>query len=812
MRKESNINISPIQFPSQLATDAEKASVEFGLRVGQAIQYEWFRRDSGSARYYNQWKDFNRLRLYARGEQPIQKYKNELAIDGDLSYLNIDWTPVPIIPKFVDIVVNGMSDRLFTIKAYAQDALSADRRNQYQDMIEGEMAAKEVLLQVQDKFGIDPFMVSPEDLPNDDEELSLFMQLNYKPAIEIAEEEAINTILLENHYDDIKRRFDYDLTTIGIAVGKHEFLPGEGVKINYVDPANVIYSYTEDPYFRDCFYWGEVKTVPMSELIKINPRLTKEELEEIAKTNQSWGEYYSVSRFYSDDVFSRDTCTLLYFNYKTTKTYVYKKKILDGNASRVIEKDEKFNPPAEMMEEGRFERIEKTIDVWYEGVMVAGTQIVLKWQLMENMVRPKSASQMAMPNYVAVAPRMYKGTIESLTRRMIPFADLIQITHLKLQQVISRMVPDGVFIDADGLNEVDLGNGNAYNPEDALRLYFQTGSVVGRSYTGDGDFNNARVPVQPLTGTTGQSKMAALINNYNHYLEMLRGVTGLNEARDGSDPDPRALVGVQKLAALNSNTATRHILDASLFMTKTFAEALSVRVSDILEYADFAEEFAMQIGKYNVGILRDIKDLYLHDFGIFIELSPDEEQKERLEQNIQIALSRNDINLEDAIDIREIKNIKMANQLLKVKRTKKMEQDQKNDMMKQQMQAQINMQSQQAAAQMEVQKIQLETESKIQLKQAENAMDLEKLKGEAMLKLQLMEREFQYNMQLNGMQTQLLKDREEMKEDRKDDRVSKQNTQQSKLISQRKNNLPPMKFESNEDSLDKFDLASFEPK
>jgi hypothetical protein len=812
MRKESNINISPIQFPSQLATDAEKASVEFGLRVGQAIQYEWFRRDSGSARYYNQWKDFNRLRLYARGEQPIQKYKNELAIDGDLSYLNIDWTPVPIIPKFVDIVVNGMSDRLFTIKAYAQDALSADRRNQYQDMIEGEMAAKEVLLQVQDKFGIDPFMVSPEDLPNDDEELSLFMQLNYKPAIEIAEEEAINTILLENHYDDIKRRFDYDLTTIGIAVGKHEFLPGEGVKINYVDPANVIYSYTEDPYFRDCFYWGEVKTVPMSELIKINPGLTKEELEEIAKTNQSWGEYYSVSRFYSDDVFSRDTCTLLYFNYKTTKTYVYKKKILDGNASRVIEKDEKFNPPAEMMEEGRFERIEKTIDVWYEGVMVAGTQIVLKWQLMENMVRPKSASQMAMPNYVAVAPRMYKGTIESLTRRMIPFADLIQITHLKLQQVISRMVPDGVFIDADGLNEVDLGNGNAYNPEDALRLYFQTGSVVGRSYTGDGDFNNARVPVQPLTGTTGQSKMAALINNYNHYLEMLRGVTGLNEARDGSDPDPRALVGVQKLAALNSNTATRHILDASLFMTKTFAEALSVRVSDILEYADFAEEFAMQIGKYNVGILRDIKDLYLHDFGIFIELSPDEEQKERLEQNIQIALSRNDINLEDAIDIREIKNIKMANQLLKVKRTKKMEQDQKNDMMKQQMQAQINMQSQQAAAQMEVQKIQLETESKIQLKQAENAMDLEKLKGEAMLKLQLMEREFQYNMQLNGMQTQLLKDREEMKEDRKDERISKQNTQQSKLITQRKNNLPPMKFESNEDTMDGFDLASFEPK
>ena len=810
--KQTSISIPFVTFPSQLATDAEKATIDYGLRVGQSILYEWFRRDSGSARYYNQWKDFNRLRLYARGEQPIQKYKNELAIDGDLSYLNIDWTPVPIIPKFVDIVVNGMSDRLFTVKAYAQDALSADKRNQFQDMIEGEMAAKEVLMEVQDKFGVDPFMVSPEDLPNDDQELALFMQLNYKPAIEIAEEEAINTIMLDNHYDDIKRRFDYDLTVLGIAVGKHEFLPGEGVKLNYVDPANVVYSYTEDPYFRDCFYWGEVKTVPMTELVKIKPNITKEELETISKTSQSWGEYYSVSRFYSDDVFSRDTCTLLYFNYKTTKTYVYKKKILDGNAARVIEKDQTFNPPAEMMEEGRFERIEKTIDVWYEGVMVAGTQIVLKWQLMENMVRPKSASQMAMPNYIAVAPRMYKGTIESLTRRMIPFADLIQITHLKLQQVISRMVPDGVFIDADGLNEVDLGNGNAYNPEDALRLYFQTGSVVGRSYTGDGDFNNARVPVQPLTGTTGQSKMAALINNYNHYLEMIRSVTGLNEARDGSDPDPRALVGVQKLAALNSNTATRHILDAGLFMTKTFAEALSIRVSDILEYAEFAEEFAMQIGKYNVGILRDIKDLYLHDFGIFIEVSPDEEQKAQLEQNIQVALAKGDINLEDAIDIREIKNIKMANQLLKVKRSKKMEMDQKNEMIKQQMQAQINMQSQEAAAQINIQKIQLETESKIQLKQAEAAMDLEKLKGEAMLKLQLMDREFQYNLQLNQMQTQMLKSREEMKEDRKDERISKQNTQQSKLITQRKNNLPPVKFESTEDTFDGFDLASFEPK
>jgi hypothetical protein len=478
----------------------------------------------------------------------------------------------------------------------------------------------------------------------------------------------------------------------------------------------------------------------------------------------------------------------------------------------MIEKDDNFNPPVEMMEEGRFEKVEKTIDVWYEGVMVMGTNILLKWQLSENMVRPKSATQHALPNYVAVAPRMYKGVIESLVRRMIPFADLIQLTHLKLQQVISRVVPDGVFIDADGLNEVDLGTGAAYNPEDALRLYFQTGSVIGRSYTQDGEFNNARVPIQELNSNSGASKAQMLIYNYNHYLDMIRAVTGLNEARDGSDPDPRALIGVQKLAALNSNTATRHILDGSLYMFKTMAEALTYRIADILEYADFRDDFANKIGKYNVSILNEIKDLYVYDFGIFIDISPDEEQKAQLEQNIQIALSKGDINLEDAIDIREIKNIKLANQLLKVKRVKKQEQEQKNAIQMQAMQAQSNMQSQQMAAQAAMQKIQAETQSKMQIKQAEVAFEIEKMKNEAVLKQQLMQAEFEMQMQLKGVEVESLAGREKDKEEAKAKRISQQNSEQSKLINQRKNNLPPIDFESNEDSLDGFDLAEFEPR
>ena len=810
--KDVVVNISSTAFPSQFVSDSEKATPEFGLQVGQAIQYEWFRKDGSQCRYYNQWAEFNRLRLYARGEQSIQKYKNELAIDGDLSYLNLDWTPVPILPKFVDIVVNGMGDRLFKVKAYAQDAMSQAKRSKYQDMIESQMLSKDLLLKIQGETGVNPFVTNPEELPQTDEELSLYMQLKYKPAIEIAEEEAINTILDENHYQDTRKRIDYDLTVLGIGIAKHEFLPGSGVEVSYVDPANVVYSYTEDPFFKDCFYWGEIKTLPMTELLKIDPTLTREQLEEISKYSQSWYDYYNVARFYENSMFYRDTCTLLYFNYKTTKKMVYKKKILEGGGTRVIEKDDKFNPPVEMMEEGRFEKIEKTIDVWYDGVMVMGTNFLLKWELSENMVRPKSASQHAIPNYVACAPRMYKGAIESLVRRMIPFADLIQLTHLKLQQVIARTVPDGVFIDADGLNEVDLGTGAAYNPEDALRLYFQTGSVIGRSYTQDGEFNNARVPIQQLTSNSGAAKTQMLIANYNHYLDMIRSVTGLNEARDGSTPDPNALVGVQKLAALNSNTATRHILESGLFIYRTISEALTYRVADILQYSDFKDDFANKIGKYNVSILNDIKDLYIYDFGIFIEISPDEEQKAQLEQNIQVALAKGDINLEDAIDIREIKNLKLANQLLKLKRVKKQEREEKMAMQKQEMMAQQQLQSQEFAAQTAMQNIQLEAQAKMQLKQAEVAFDIEKLKAEAELKRMLMAEEFQYQMQISGAKESLLADRDMMKEESKAKRISQQNTEQSKLINQRKNNLPPMNFESNEDTLDGFDMAEFEPR
>ena len=811
MDSKPSVIISSSPFPNQYATDAEKKTQDYGLRVGKAIEGEWFKRvNAGSCRYYDQYLEFHKLRLYARGIQPTQMYKDLLSVDGDLSYMNLDWKPVPIIPKFVDIVVNGMADRLYSIKAESQDINSAEKKNMFQEMVEADMLAKDFLVQTKEQFGIDAFNVPQEELPENDEELALYMQLKYKPSIEIAEEVAINTLLDMNDYKDvIKTQVDKDLTEIGIGVVKHSFLAGAGLEIEYVDPASIIYSYTEKPDFSDIYYVGEVKQVHYTEIRKINPSVTDETLKDIKNSGSAWYNYYPIIRTFQDDVFDDEVVTLLYFNYKTEKRFVYKKKYLENGGERVIRRDETFNPETgnEM-----FERVDVVKDVWYEGVLVLGTNIMLKWEMLENMVRPDAATQKALSNYVMFAPSMYKGQIQSLVKRMIPFADQIQLTHLKLQQVMARVVPDGVFIDADGISEVDLGTGAAYNPEDALKLYFQTGSVVGRSYTGDGEFNNARVPIQELVSNSGQSKMAALIGNYNYNLNMIRDVTGLNEARDGSTPDPNALVGVQKMAALNSNVATRHILQGGLMITKRLAECVSLRVNDILQYADFRDEFAMQIGKYNLAILEDIKDLYLHSFGIFIEVEPDQEEKQQLEANIQISLSRDQIDLEDAIDIRMIKNLKLANEMLKVKRKRKLEKQQQREDMQQQMQMQINMQSQEAAAQQKQMTAQTEAQAKIAIKQNEAQLEMQKMQFEVDKKKELMELEFQYNMQLKGIETDGLMKREKEREKAKDKRVDLQAERQSELINQRKNNLPPVKFESTEDSLDDFDLGSFEPR
>jgi len=794
-------------FPDQVVPDSVKNSYDYGIQVGRAIENEWFRQDIGGDRYLQNFQNYHKLRLYARGEQPVQKYKDELSINGDLSYLNLDWKIVPVIPKFVDILVNGMTDKGYEIKSFATDPFAVKERTDFAFNAIRDITNKEQIERLNELTGGNFYAsADPASLPATEAELDLYLQLNYKQSIEIAEEEIIKNIFSYNKYPEIQRRIAYDLAVLGIGISKTSFNLSEGITVDYVDPANVVYSYTEDPNFEDIYYVGEVKNLSLSEVKRLYPYLTDEDLEEIQKYRGP-SNYSNYTRNYKgrDD---NNLISVLFFEYKTYTNQVFKLKNTDQGLEKILEKDDTFDPP----ENDNFSRVARSIEVLYTGAKVLGLNKLLDWRLAENMTRPSSDVTRVNMNYSLCAPRMYKGKVDSIVSRITGFADMIQLTHLKLQQVLARIVPDGVYLDMDGLAEVDLGNGTNYNPE-ALNMYFQTGSIVGRSLTQDGDLNRGKVPIQELQSSSGISKVQSLIQTYQYYLQMIRDVTGLNEAVDGSMPDKNALVGLQKMAAANSNVATRHILKALMYITIKIAENVSLRANDALQFPLTKDALLNSINTFNVNTLEEMEKVAMHDFGIFLELEPDEEEKAKLEQNIQVALQAGGIDLDDAIDIREVSNIKLANQLLKLKKKERRQQEQAAQQANIQAQAQANAQASEAAAMAEVQKQQALAETKVQIEKAKSDFEIARMEQEALIKKQLMAEEFNYNMQLAEIQAAATTKKEQEIEDRKDKRVKIQGTQQSELIDQRKNDLLPKDFESaGNDNLSGFGLEQFEPR
>ena len=773
-------------FPSQVVPDAEKSSLDYGRRVAQAIEGEWWRQGGNGTRFATSFNRFHTLRLYARGEQPVQKYKDELAINGDMSYLNLDWKPVPVISKFVDIVVNGLSNKSFEIKAFAQDPISLKKRTDYAEAIMHDMLAQPYLQNLQSNLGVNNYRSStPQALPENQEELDLHMQLSYKQSIEIAEEEVIDNTLGKNRFENIKRRFNYDLVTLGIGAVKTDWNLANGVTIDYVDPAKLIYSYTEDPNFEDIYYVGEVKQLTIAEIAKKFPHLSEQDLDRIQKTKGVRNQLYGWQTY------DENTIQVLFFEYKTYNTQVFKIKQGPNGLEKAIEKPDTFDPP----ENENFEKIGRKIEVLYEGVKVIGNNEMIEWRLSENMTRPFADTTKVEMSYAICAPRMYKGRIDSIVNRITGFADMIQLTHLKLQQVMSRMVPDGVYLDMDGLAEVDLGNGTNYNPAEALNMYFQTGSIVGRSLTQEGDMNPGKVPIQELQTSSGQGKIQSLISTYQYYLQLIRDVTGLNEARDGSMPDKDSLVGLQKMAANASNTATKHILQASLWLTLRTCENVSLKIADSLQYPLTLNALKSSISTYNVGTLNEIKNLNLHDFGIYLQLEPEEEEKAQLEQNIQMAIQQGGIDLEDAIDIRQIKNLKLANDLLKQKRKKRQALEQQQAQMNIQAQADANAQTAERAAMAEVQKQEALSAQNLNYEKAKAQFDIQKMQTASQIKKEEMQIKFEYDRQLKQMEVDQMIEREKYIEDRKDNRTKLEGTQQSKMIDQRKFDLLPTNFQ-----------------
>ena len=541
-------------------------------------------------------------------------------------------------------------------------------------------------------------------------------------------------------------------------------------------------------------------TIP--EIKRQFPNLSSEELKRIQDMP---GNRDQISGW---NTWDPNTVQVLFFEYKTYNNQVFKIKETEYGLEKTIQKTDSFNPPPS----DSFSKVSRTIEVLYNGAKVLGLDNqILQWELAENMTRPFADTTKVEMSYTIAAPRIYQGRIDSLVSKITGFADMIQLTHLKLQQVMSRIVPDGVFLDMDGLAEVDLGNGTNYNAAEALNMYFQTGSIVGRSLTQEGEMNRGKVPIQELTSSSGQAKIQSLIQTYQYYLQMIRDVTGLNEARDGSMPDKDALVGLQKMAANQSNIATKHILNSSLWITLKTCENISLKVADSINFPLTLNSLKNSVSIYNTATLNEIQKINLHDFGIYLELEPEEEEQAQLEQNIQVALSKGGIDLEDAIDIRQIKNLKLANDLLKQKRKKKIarEQAQKQQMIE--VQASANADAAERAAMAEVQKNQALTESEVQEAQAKSQMEIQRMQMASQIKQQEMEIQFGYDLQLAEVQLGAVKQKEQYIEDRKDRRAKVQATQQSEMIAQRKNNSVPVNFETGDQALEGLGMEAFTP-
>ncbi len=790
------------EFPKENLPFAQKETNEIGLNIALAIQNEWFSKNTGTCAYYQNQETFRRRRLYGQGMQSTKGYRDFMAVNGDLSYMNLNFSVVPIIPKFVDIIVNGMTDRRYEVVAYSTDPLSTENNIKYRQGIERDMKAKEFLMKAKNELNINAFNTDPETLPETQEELEVRLEMDYKPSIEISEQLAITSVLDNSEFDEIvNTRVLRDIVECGIGIVKDDFNATEGVKIKYVNPENFVYSYTEDPYFRDCNYFGEVEVVNISEIFRKLPNLTDEQKQEIVDCEFNWNSYFGLSTDRGTE--QRGKVAILNFTYKTTKETVFKIKTTSTGGKKAIKRDETFVVQGE---EADFKRVSFTDEVWMDGTLILGTNILLKWELAKNMVRPKSNEKIAVSMYSVCAPHQYKGKINSIVERMIPFADDINILNLKIQQTIQRVMPDGHFIDIDGLAEIDLGNGAAYTPTEAFNMLMQTGSVFGRSSTVGGEYNNGKMPITEITSSGANNKLAALERQYAFKLQMIRDVTGINEARDGSTPDKNSLVGLQKMAAYSSNVATRHILEADMYLIKDLCRTISYRIADILANDALREDFIRKIGNTSVMDLEYLKNRHLLDFDIFLELVPDEEQKAKLESDISLEIQQGNLGVEDKYAILNIRNSALAYKYLKIIKNKRMKEAQENKMREIDAQTQGNIQSTQASAQTQLSIIEAEKQSKLEVQGQFLQGEMMKLQEQTRLKKELMEEEYQYQLGVKLAESDNVMDKERMKEDRKDERTAKQATQQSKLIEQRQKEKQPIDFESNFDNMEAFEL------
>jgi hypothetical protein len=780
----------PGGFPDPLVSQEEKLQKSYGLKYAKAIEGQWGNTQDNTSTYGGRKNIFARNRDYANGTQDTAIYKQLLNTNdpnnGDGSLMNLDYTPVPVLPKFVRVVVNKILSRNMHPNVEAVDPLSSSEKDREKNIMKNKVQARPQMMALEEKMGAPVLDMPAEQIPETLEEAEILMDTNLKTDAEIAAQIATDTTLQWNNFEDnTYRRCINDLTSLGMAVVKRSNDPNYGIKLDYVDPIHFIHSYTEDPNFEDITYAGHVREVTLDELKRLaGDALTDEDMKKLAKkarrsTSNKYPNHPYSSGGLKKENFSNYVVEVLDFEFMSVDCmYFEEKQNQYGNTNFFYEGFEYKEKKGSVYDRTPHKM---EIEVVYAGTYILGTDHLINYGLKTNVPKNMHDISRARMSYSVVATNMVANMPKSMVDSCVGFADMLQLTHLKIQQAIAKAKPDGLVIDIEGLENVQLGKGGELQPLDLHDIYEQTGVFYSRSKNPEGGFQNP--PVREIGNSI--RNINELIGLYNHYLRMIRDTTGINEAVDASTPKSDALVGVQQQAIAASNNATYDITNASMVLFKAVCQDVVKCVQILPADSLIHKAYRNAIGEANMSVLQTFSDLPMYNFGVHVMRDMEDKDKAYLEQNIQMSLNQKEIDLEDAIAIRNLKDINQAERLLILRRRKRMDKVQQQQMQMQQMQAQQAQQAEQIKAQSKAQEIQLKAQTEAQLIQAKAMADVEIAKVKHQMEMELTQLKMQVHGQGTQMEFQNRKAIETQKDNRKDDRVKQQAVEQSKLISQR---------------------------
>mgnify|MGYP005990592519 CR=1 FL=1 len=781
-------------FPDPLASTETKNSKEYGLSYAKAIESQWGRMASSTSLFGRRNKVFDRSRDYANGTQNTDIYKKLLRSlnpnDGDGSLMNLDYTPVPVLPKFVRVVVNKILSRSPYPNLEAVDPLSSSDKNRKKRKIEIQIQQKEQLAKLKENTGV-VFDIDPDQLPDTEEESEIFLGTNVKTDAEIAAQIGTNLTLTWNNFvDNTFRRCVNDLVALGMAVVKRSNDPNEGIKTEYVDPLRFIHSYTEDPNFEDLVYAGHVKSISIQELKRIaGHEFEEDDFKKIAESakksngndpNRLHSSSYNNSLMRQEYGYDEYMVDILDFEFISVDCIYFEEKENRFGNTNFFMKGYDYQPKQGSVYQRTPHKME--VATVYSGSYVMGSDKLFNYGMSNNIPKNVHDLSKCTLSYSAISTNIKDMMPKSMVDSCTGFADMLQLTHLKIQQAIAKAKPDGLIIDIEGLENVQLGAGGELQPLDLHDIYEQTGVFYYRSKNPEGGFQNP--PVREIGNSI--RNINELIGLYNHYLRMIRDVTGINEMMDASTPKGDTLVGVQQQAIAAGNNAIYDITNSSMILFKKVCSDIVKCLQILPKESVIYNAYANAVGKENMSVLASFDNLPMYNFGVHVVKEMEDKDRAYLEQNIQVSIQQGELDIEDAIAIRQLKDVNQAERLLVIRRKKRIAQKQKTAMQNSQQQAQIQQASAQATSQAKMQEMQMEAQIKAQEMQLQAQIDaqmeqmkhefrkeIEMIKAQAVLGVRSDDKEFKEKLEV-------------LKEDRKDDRVKKQAVEQSKLISQRK--------------------------